>query len=63
MQKCNKCDERGMINDSKIEGIWSGHSCKCGYNNFLAEKNLKNINSIPSEFERSVMWKKLVESK
>ncbi len=38
MKKCNKCDERGMINDSKEKDVISAHSCKCGKNLKVIEK-------------------------
>jgi hypothetical protein len=37
--KCNKCDERGMIQDDK----YSAHSCSCGKNNRLMEESMKDV--------------------
>jgi len=39
MKICNKCDERGMIQDSK----YSSHSCECGLNNRLMAKIFEDV--------------------
>lgn len=47
--KCNKCDERGMITEVK-NGAHYGHSCDCGYDNYLMKKRFEGV-SIESLLE------------
>lgn len=42
VKKCNKCDERGMIVEIK-NGAHYGHSCDCGYDNYLMKKRFENV--------------------
>lgn len=38
--KCNECDERGYIQDTK----YSSHSCKCGWAIEPSMKKFENVN-------------------
>lgn len=42
MKKCNKCDERGMMVEIK-NGSHYGHSCDCGYYNYVMNKRLEGV--------------------
>lgn len=46
-EKCDKCDERGMIDD----GGGAAHSCPCGKYNRIMEKVFKGL-SIADLFNR-----------
>ncbi len=41
-KKCDKCDERGMIVEIK-NGAHYGHSCECGYDNYLMKKRFEGV--------------------
>ena len=41
-EKCDKCDDRGMITEVK-NGAHYGHSCECGYANYLMEHRFKEV--------------------
>lgn len=42
--ECQKCDERGMVeNTPKIPGVYSAHSCSCGKNQRLMKARFKNV--------------------
>lgn len=42
MEKCAKCDERGMLTVTLSSGTTYGKSCECGYDVFLMEESFKH---------------------
>lgn len=52
--KCNKCDERGYIQDSK----YSSHSCECGW---AMEQSLLKFKNVKLEDLLAYAQKRIIE--
>lgn len=58
-QKCEKCDERGYINDSlEPEKYHSAHSCECGW---AIEQSMKKFEGISIDELLAYGHKRVIE--